>query len=160
MQPAVPDAGRREQHQERSSAHMSPESTTTGTGIRYERIRGMIARDECVILDGAMGTELIKVRGSDRTESEQLWGLTALLDAPEDVARVHRSYIDVGCDVVCTNTWGLPTALRDGGDRFAAGSEPVHWMDLTRRAVAIAREAAVSAGRADEVAIAFSLNGD
>ena len=79
---------------------MSPESTTTGTDIRYERIRGMIARDECVILDGAMGTELIKVGGSDRTESEQLWGLTALLEAPEDVARVHRSYIDVGCDVV------------------------------------------------------------
>jgi Homocysteine S-methyltransferase len=94
---------------------MSVESTTTGTSIRYDRIRGMIARDECVILDGAMGTELIKVRGSDRAESEQLWGLMALLEAPEDVARVHRSYIDVGCDVVCTNTWGLPTALRDGG---------------------------------------------
>ena len=94
---------------------MSAESTTAGTGVRYERIRGMIARDECVILDGAMGTELIKVSGDDRAESEQLWGLTALLNAPEDVARVHRSYIDVGCDVVCTNTWGLPTALRDGG---------------------------------------------
>ena len=33
-------------------------------------------------------------------------------------------------------------------------------MDLTRRAVTIAREAAASAGRAEEVAIAFSLNGD
>ena len=139
---------------------MSAETTTAGADTRYERIRGMIARDECVILDGAMGTELIKVRGGDRAESEQLWGLTALLEAPEDVAKVHRSYIDVGCDVVCTNTWGLPTALRDGGDRFAAGSEPVHWMDLTRRAVTIAREAAAAAGRADEVAIAFSLNGD
>ncbi len=123
----------------------------------------MIARDECVILDGAMGTELIKVRGGDQPESEQLWGLTALLDAPEEVASVHRSYIDVGCDVVCTNTWGLPTALREGGvegHRSAGRSEPVHWMDLTRRAVTIAREAAASAGRADEVAIAFSLNGD
>jgi S-methylmethionine-dependent homocysteine/selenocysteine methylase/SAM-dependent methyltransferase len=142
---------------------MSAESTTAGADMRYERIRGMIARDECVILDGAMGTELIKVRGGGPAESEHLWGLTALLEAPEDVAKVHRSYIDVGCDVVCTNTWGLPTALRDGGvegHRSAGRSEPVHWMDLTRRAVAIAREAAAEAGRADEVAVAFSLNGD
>ena len=48
---------------------MIPESTTAGA--RYERIRSMIARDECVILDGAMGTELIKVRGGDRPESER-----------------------------------------------------------------------------------------
>ena len=89
-----------------------------------------------------------------------MWGLTALLDAPEDVARVHRSYIDVGCDVICTNTWGLPTALRDGTSRLSESSEPVHWMDIVRRAVGLARSAAQDAGRADEVAIAFSLNGD
>ena len=35
---------------------MIPESTTRWRA-RYERIRSMIARDECVILDGAMGTE-------------------------------------------------------------------------------------------------------
>jgi homocysteine S-methyltransferase len=139
---------------------MTPDSAVTSTDVGYERVRRMIARDECVILDGAMGSELIKVRGSDPAESEHLWGLTALLDAPDDVADVHRRYIDVGCDVVCTNTWGLATALRDGGTRFTEGSEPVHWMDLARRAVALAREAARSAGRADEVAIAFSLNGD
>jgi S-methylmethionine-dependent homocysteine/selenocysteine methylase/SAM-dependent methyltransferase len=143
---------------------MTSESTAMSTDVGYERVRRMIARDECVILDGAMGSELIKVRGSvpgeSEHEAEQLWGLTALLDAPQDVAKVHRAYIDVGCDVVCTNTWGLATALRDGGTRFSEGSEPVHWMDLTRRAVALAREAARSADREDEVAIAFSLNGD
>ena len=31
---------------------------------------------------------------------------------------MHRRYIDVGCDVICTNTWGLPTALRDGGSKL------------------------------------------
>ena len=139
---------------------MTPESTATSTDVGYERVRRMIARDECVILDGAMGSELIKVHGSDPAESEHLWGLTALRDAPDDVAAVHRSYIDVGCDVVCTNTWGLATALRDGGTRFSEGFEPVHWMDLARRAVALAREAAGSAGRQDDVAIAFSVNGD
>ena len=33
-------------------------------------------------------------------------------------------------------------------------------MDVARRAVRLAREAAAEAGRADEVAVAFSLNGD
>src|SRR6185437_4507840 len=62
-------------------------------------------------------------------------------------------------DVVCTNTWGLPTALRDGTTRLSDSSEPVHWMDIVRRAVSLARSAAQDAGRADEVAIAFSING-
>jgi S-methylmethionine-dependent homocysteine/selenocysteine methylase/SAM-dependent methyltransferase len=134
--------------------------TATGTVDRYARLTRMIATDQCVILDGANGTELIKVRGGRPEVEEHVWGLTALLDAPEDVARVHRSYIDVGCDVVCTNTWGLPTALRDGATRLSESSEPVHWMDIVRRAVGLARSAAQDAGRADEVAIAFSINGD
>jgi S-methylmethionine-dependent homocysteine/selenocysteine methylase/tRNA1(Val) A37 N6-methylase TrmN6 len=127
---------------------------------RYARLTRMIATDQCVILDGANGTELIKVRGERPEVEEHVWGLTALIDAPDDVARVHRSYIDVGCDVVCTNTWGLPTALRDGDTRLSEFSEPVHWMDIARRAVGLARGAASDAGRADDVAVAFSINGD
>jgi S-methylmethionine-dependent homocysteine/selenocysteine methylase/tRNA1(Val) A37 N6-methylase TrmN6 len=127
---------------------------------RYARLTRMIATEQCVILDGANGTELIKVRGKRPEVEENVWGLTALLDAPDDVAHVHHSYIDVGCDVICTNTWGLPTALRDGGTRLSGFSEPVHWMDIARRAVGLAREAASDAGRADEVAVAFSINGD
>jgi S-methylmethionine-dependent homocysteine/selenocysteine methylase/SAM-dependent methyltransferase len=127
---------------------------------RYARLARMIATDRCVILDGANGTELIKVRGERPEVEEHVWGLTALLDAPDAVAKVHRSYIDVGCDVVCTNTWGLPTALRDGGTKLSEFSEPVHWMDIARRAVGLARDAASDARRAEEVAVAFSINGD
>ncbi|HWE15389.1 MAG TPA: homocysteine S-methyltransferase family protein [Solirubrobacteraceae bacterium] len=132
----------------------------TGSADRYARVERMIATDQCVILDGANGTELIKVRGGPPEVEEQVWGLNALLDAPDEVTRVHRSYIDVGCDVICTNTWGLPTALRDPTVRLSDSSEPVHWMDIARRAVGLARSAAADAGRADEVAVAFSLNGD
>ena len=126
----------------------------------YERLTTMIATDQCVILDGAIGTELIKVGGERPEVEEHVWGLTRLVDSPDAVKAVHRSYIDVGCDVVCTNTWGLPTALRDGGNRLSSFFEPVHWMDIVRRAVRLAREAAAEAGREDQVAVAFSLNGD
>jgi S-methylmethionine-dependent homocysteine/selenocysteine methylase/SAM-dependent methyltransferase len=127
---------------------------------RYGRLMGLIATDRCVVLDGATGTELIGVSGERPEVDEHLWGLTALLDAPDDVLAVHRRYVEIGCDVVSTNTWGLPTALRRGGVELKDASEPVHWMDVARRGVRLARTAATDAGRADEVAVAFSINGD
>ncbi len=130
------------------------------TQVRYERLTRMIATDHCVILDGAIGTELIKIGTSRPEVDEHVWGLTALIDSPDVVTAVHRHYVDVGCDVICTDTWGLPTALRDGGLALADSAEPLHWMDIARRAVSLARDAATGAGRADEVAVAFSLNGD
>src|ERR1700744_6287254 len=141
---------------------MTPQPPPRGTGTegRYGRLTRMVATDQWVTPDGANGTELIKVRGVRPEVEEHVWGLTALIDAPEDVGRVHRSYIDVGCDVVCTNTWGLPTALRNGATMLSGSAEPVHWMDIARRAVRLARTATTEAGRGDEVAVAFSINGD
>ena len=127
---------------------------------RYGRLMGLIATDQCVILDGATGTELIGVSGKRPEVEEHLWGLTALLDSPDDVLAVHRRYVETGCDVISTNTWGLPSALRRGGVELMDPSEPVHWMDVARRAVRLARTAARDAGREDEVAVAFSINGD
>ena len=74
---------------------------------RYARITRLIATERCVILDGANGTELIAVGGERPDVEEHLWGLTAILDASSQVKDVHRRYIDVGCDMITTNTWGL-----------------------------------------------------
>jgi S-methylmethionine-dependent homocysteine/selenocysteine methylase/SAM-dependent methyltransferase len=139
---------------------VSTNLTPTGTETRYERLARLIATDQVVMMDGATGTELIRVAGERPELEEHLWGLTALLEAPADVKAVHRRYVDVGCDVICTDTWGLATALRDGQARMWETSEPIHWMDVARRAVRLAREAAAEGGRADEVAVAFSINGD
>jgi S-methylmethionine-dependent homocysteine/selenocysteine methylase/SAM-dependent methyltransferase len=126
---------------------------------RYARISQLIATDRCVLLDGANGTELFGVAGQRPEVDEHLWGLTALVDSADDVKAVHRRYVDAGCDVITTNTWGLPTALKAGENAAWASSAPVHWMDVVRGAVRIAREAAEDGGR-DDVAVAFSLNGD
>jgi S-methylmethionine-dependent homocysteine/selenocysteine methylase/SAM-dependent methyltransferase len=69
---------------------------------------------------------------------------------------VHRRYVEAGCDVVSTDTWGLPSGLLENGPRLWESSRPVHWMDVARRGVRLAREA-VADGPA---AVAFSLNGD
>jgi S-methylmethionine-dependent homocysteine/selenocysteine methylase/SAM-dependent methyltransferase len=145
---------------ERGVAKAPPPGAADKFESRYERLARLIATDQVVMMDGATGTELIRVAGERPELEEHLWGLTALLEAPADVKAVHRRYVDVGCDVICTDTWGLPTALRDGQARMWETSEPIHWMDVARRAVRLAREAASEGGRADEAAVAFSINGD
>ena len=130
-----------------------------GGGSRYERLTRLIATDRAVIMDGATGTELIRVAGERPELEEHLWGLTAILESPAEVRDVHRRYVDVGCDVICTDTWGLATALRDGRARLWDAGEPVHWMDVARRGVRLARAAAGGRARS-EVAVAFSINGD
>jgi S-methylmethionine-dependent homocysteine/selenocysteine methylase/SAM-dependent methyltransferase len=129
-------------------------------GGAYARILDLIASDRCVVLDGATGTELIEVAGDRPELEEHLWGLSAILDTPDEVRAVHRRYADAGCDVVTTDTWGLPTALRHGAPRIWGTSRPVHWMDLARQGVRLAREAVAESGREGEIAVAFSINGD
>jgi S-methylmethionine-dependent homocysteine/selenocysteine methylase/SAM-dependent methyltransferase len=124
------------------------------------RIRTMIAEGRCVVLDGATGTELQGKTELRPGVEEPLWATRALVDAPDDVAALHRRYVDIGCDVISTNTWGLPSAVRLDGPRLWELTAPVHWMDIARRGVQLAREAVDEAGRTGEVAVAFSVNGD
>ena len=100
----------------------------------YERIQRLIVTDRCVMLDGGTATELEEV-AEDRPElEERLWGTSALVNQPDAVARVHRSYVDVGCDVISTDTWGLPSALRSDRPAIWDSTRPIHWMDIARRA--------------------------
>ncbi len=127
----------------------------------YARIAQLIASERCVVLDGAIGTELIGVSGSRPEVEEHLWGVSAVVADPERVRAVHRRYADAGCDVLTTDTWGLATAVRQGDLQLAGRTtEPVHWMDVARQGVRLARDAADQVGRGDGAAVAFSLNGD
>src|SRR3954449_2998098 len=125
----------------------------------YERTAGLIADGQPVVLDGAVGTELPRVGG--RAGDERLWGTRALIDTPDLVLDVHRRYVQTGCDVLSTNTWGLASALASDGPRLwdDAGA-PVHWRDIARRGLRLATTAVAEADRRDETAVAFSLNAD
>lgn len=96
-----------------------------------------LGRGEVILLDGATGTELER-RG---VASElPLWSARALLDAPEEVGRIHGEYIAAGADLITANTFRTQRrslALAGLGDRAAA---------LTERAVTLAREAAAGRG--------------
>jgi len=91
----------------------------------------LILGGEILIMDGAMGTELIK-RGLTQGQPSMIWNA----DRPSDVLSVHRSYADAGSDCITTNTFGGSTLMLDRyglRDRFE---------ELNRLAVHLAREAA------------------
>ena len=83
-----------------------------------------------IILDGSMGNELLKRAGKT---SSGLWSAQFLIDSPELVKEVHQAYVDVGAQVITTNTYStIPSYLKK--------EKKTHIMkDLIRKAGIIAR---------------------
>jgi S-methylmethionine-dependent homocysteine/selenocysteine methylase len=108
-------------------------------------------------LDGGVATELPHRHGQDH---ERLWGMEALASELQEVVEVHRSYVDAGATVITTNTWALPEVIRGEGAIGRERHRPVHWMEVARRGIRVARRAIEEGGRDGECAVAFSINGD
>jgi S-methylmethionine-dependent homocysteine/selenocysteine methylase/SAM-dependent methyltransferase len=124
----------------------------------YGRVEELLKAERCVILDGGIATELgHRLPDAERGRDEALWGTWALVHAPDVVRDVHGSYVEQGCDVISTNTWGLTAEMQSQRTGHLA---PLHWMDIARLGVEVGREAIEQAGKKDEVALAFSINGD
>lgn len=127
----------------------------------YRRIRQSVVEDRCVILDGGVATELDRMGLRDHAISDHsLWGTWALYHEPYKVLDVHRQFAKVGCDVISTNTWGILDGSEIGGSGQAPDVGILHWMDVARRGIELARQANRESGREDECAVAFSVNGD
>jgi S-methylmethionine-dependent homocysteine/selenocysteine methylase len=87
-----------------------------------------MTRVPVVVLDGPMGTELVRTGVALEGTS---WSAVALDVAPGRVAAVHRSYVVAGATVHTANTFR--TRRRSVGKR---------WDELAKQAVRIARESA------------------
>ncbi len=95
-------------------------------------------RGETLILDGAMGSEIIR---QGYNLPLPLWSATANIDCPEIVAAIHQEYIRAGADVITTNTFRTTTRsyLKGGLPRTAARRLARHSLE---KAVQAARQAA------------------
>ncbi|MGI6082237.1 MAG: homocysteine S-methyltransferase family protein [Limnochordia bacterium] len=94
------------------------------------RFLATLERKKTLILDGAMGTMLLKQNPGD-IECLELANLTA----PAMVARIHEAYVSAGAELVETNTFGAnPVRLA----RFGLADQA---SEINKRGVAIAREA-------------------
>ena len=71
--------------------------------------------DKVLVFDGAMGTSIQRLN----LTSEDFWGKEGcnellVLSKPEAIQSIHASFLDVGCDVIETNTFGgTPVVLGD-----------------------------------------------
>lgn len=81
----------------------------------------------------------LEARGHDL--SDALWSARLLLDAPTEIAAVHRAFFDAGADIAITASYqaSYDGLAARGVDRAAADG-------LLRRSVELARDAAASAG--------------
>jgi methionine synthase I (cobalamin-dependent) len=85
-----------------------------------------------LLLDGAMGTELIARGLRVREECPEAWNL----ERPDDVRAVHAGYAQVGADAVQTNTFG---AIRPRLQRFGRQDD---LRAIVLSAITLAREGA------------------
>ncbi len=124
---------------------------------KFEVVERKIVSDRCVVLDVATATKLPPL-GANRSTGAAVGGTDELVSSPGYVLSVHRRYAEADYDVISTNTQGLPT--HSALARTLGGYESVHWMDLARRGIGLARRAVSDAGRTDECAVAFIPSGD
>lgn len=126
--------------------------------MSYQGIRGKLACGETVLLDGGIGTEILR-RGV-------YWRCHGLEQHPEVVRQVHADYIAAGADVIRTNTFQLN---RRAYLNLFHGLEDMRHIGpkdledkagkLVRQAVELAREARRQAGREnDGVAVAGAIS--
>jgi 5-methyltetrahydrofolate--homocysteine methyltransferase len=68
-----------------------------------------LAKTRTVLLDGGLGTELMK-RGLTQGQIPELWNV----EHPEAVQSVHRDYFEAGADAVSTNSFGASRLKLEG----------------------------------------------
>ena len=99
--------------------------------MRQQGFLSRLNHGHVIVADGAMGT-MLQAAGLPSGMSPEGW----LLENPEAVAGVHRSYIEAGSDLILTCTFG---ATRPRLERSGLGSRVG---EINQRAVEIARHAA------------------
>ncbi len=99
---------------------MSKELKSGKTGIK-ERIN-----KEWLFWDGGTGT-LLQERGLKGGELPETWNIIK----PEEIANLHRSYLDAGCNIINSNTFGANRL------KF-----PDNLKEITEAAIKIARDVA------------------
>jgi S-methylmethionine-dependent homocysteine/selenocysteine methylase len=123
----------------------------------YERIQARLEKRQPVLLDGPMGSELVR-RGVR-------WRKHGLLTDADKVRRLHDEYLAAGVDVIRTNTFQLNPRIflnvfrnREHMAHIGAPGLAELTPKLIRASVKLAREARAAAGADARVAIAGVLS--
>jgi S-methylmethionine-dependent homocysteine/selenocysteine methylase len=122
----------------------------------YDAIRARLDAGDIVILDGGIGTEILR--------RDLSWADHQVKAYPDKIRSIHEDYIRAGADVITTNTFQLARRSFEGHFRDRAHMRHIGAPDLETRAaelltaaVALAREARDRAAGDRPVAIAGAV---
>ena len=124
--------------------------------MSYASVRARLTAGEVVVLDGAIGTEILRRQAT--------WADHQLQNRPELVRAIHASYLAAGADVISTNTFqlsrrGFAQHFKDLQHMRHIGAPDLEtrWADLLRAGVRLAQEARQAAGLGEAVAVAGAM---
>jgi methionine synthase I (cobalamin-dependent) len=124
--------------------------------VTYAAVAEKMARGHTVILDGAIGTEILR--------RHVTWSDHQLHQRPDLVRTIHADYAAAGADVISTNTFQLTRRAFLGHFKDAehmrhigAGDLESRWASLLQAGVKLAQEGRAEAGRAADVAVAGTM---
>ncbi|TME90172.1 MAG: homocysteine S-methyltransferase family protein [Chloroflexi bacterium] len=125
-------------------------------GVSYAPVRARLDAGELVVLDGAIGTEILR--------REVTWADHQLQTRPELVRSIHSSYLAAGADVISSNTFqlsrrGFMQHFKDAEHmrHIGASGLETRWAELVQAGVRLAQEARQAAGLGDSVAVAGAM---
>tara|TARA_B100001964_G_scaffold40340_1_gene44160 strand:+ start:3928 stop:4896 length:969 start_codon:yes stop_codon:yes gene_type:complete len=109
----------------------------------------LLENGECIIMDGAIGTEIARLGGDMHTSA---WCGLANKTHPDVVRQVHRAYLRAGAHVVTANTFATCRHVLAGAGLADEAAS------ITARAVELARQAVVEEACDRPVAVAGSMS--
>lgn len=124
--------------------------------MSYEPIRKKLAAKQVVVLDGGIGTEILR--------RNVTWADHQLANNPDFVRGIHEDYIKAGADVISTNSFQLCRRALYNHFRDEKHAQHIGARDLEGRAnkllaasVKLAIEAREHAGASGKVAVAAAV---
>ncbi len=122
----------------------------------YDAIRERLQRGQVVVLDGAIGTEILR--------RDVTWADHQLRRRPDVIRAIHQDYLRAGAQVISTNSFQLTRRafanhFRDRRhlERIGAPDLPARADGLLAESVRLARQAREAAAPAGAAAIAGSV---
>ena len=109
----------------------------------YAPIKERLDGGRLVILDGAIGTEILR--------RDVTWADHQILDRPTVIRQIHEDYVRAGTDVISTNTFQLTRRALFNRFRDEAHRRQIGAPDLEDRAERLLRAGAELAVRARDV---------
>tara|TARA_Y100000741_G_C18247165_1_gene555934 strand:+ start:377 stop:1270 length:894 start_codon:yes stop_codon:yes gene_type:complete len=115
---------------------------------RYNNLMNRAQEGECILIDGATGTE-VERRGVPKLDNA--WNGGGALSHPEIVKQIHKDYIQLGAEIVISNTFATTKhALRDA-------NQENNFEALNRRGVELAVQAREELGK-DNILVAGGIS--